>query len=103
MARELLPYFNASEHGDGIEGAANYANVLGNNLVLPVFMLVLYAAAIFVWTKSDQKLGGGLFFISFFFFLMSIIAQTFTAFAQLTIFIFFVGMITGIVLHFVEG
>jgi len=103
MAREKLPYFNATEYGEGLEGAANYANSLVNYLMIPAFLLVLYGLAIYVWTKSDYKMGGGIFFISLGFFLMGIFAQTFTTFAQVTIFIFFVGMIAGIVIHFVEG
>ena len=103
MAREKLPSFNASEYGDGIEGATNYANSLVDYLMLPAFLLILYGLAIFVWTKSDYKMGGGIFFISLVFFLMGIVAQTFTMFAQVVIFIFFIGMIAGIVIHFVEG
>jgi len=103
MARQVLPYFNASQHGQGIEGTANYANSLVDYLLLPTFLLVLYVLAIHVWTKSDYKMGGGIFFISLGFFLMGIIAQTFTLFGQIVIFIFFLGMIAGIVIHFVEG
>ena len=103
MARSILPYFNASAHGEGIEGTANYANILVENLLLPTFLMVLYALSIYVWTNGENKIGGGLFFISLVFFLMAMIAQTFTAFAQIVIFIFFVGMIAGIVVHFVEG
>ena len=103
MARQVLPYFNASEYGNGLEGTANYANVLTNYMMIPVFLLVLYALSIFVWSKSDKKMGGGIFFISLVFFIMAIIAQTFTTFAQITIFIFFIGIIAGIVIHFLEG
>jgi len=103
MARGILPYYNASEHGQGIEGTANYANILVDYQLIPAFLLVLYVLAIHVWTKSDKKMGAGIFFISLVFFLMAIIAQTFTLFGQVTIFIFFVGMIAGIVIHFVDG
>ena len=102
MARELLPEFNASTYGDGMEGAANYANSVVDNLMIPAFLVILYALALYVWSKSDMKMGGGVFFISFLFFILSIIAQTFATFTQIVIFIFFVGMIVGIVLHFVE-
>jgi hypothetical protein len=102
MPRELLPYYNASIHGQGAEGVANYANISVGNLLIPSFLFIVYALAIYVWTKSDYKLGGGVFFISLVFFLLGIIAQTFTAFAQLPIFVFVVGMIVGIVLSFVE-
>ena len=103
MARTTLPYFNASTYGEGLEGVSNYANTLVNYSFIPAFLLVLYAVSIFVWTKSDQKMGGGIFFISLVFFLMGIIAQTFTMFAQVVIFIFFVGMIGGIVIHFMDS
>lgn len=102
MTRAKLPYFNES-YGQGAEGAANYANSLVNNLGVPAFLLVLWGVALYVWSKSDYDMGSGVFFISLVFFLMAIIAQTFTAFAQIVIFIFFVGMIIGVVLHFVGG
>jgi len=103
MARDLLPYFNASAYGEGAEGAANYANSLVNNLLIPAFLFILYGLSLYVWSKSDYKMGGGIFFISLVFFLLGIIAQTFTAFAQISIFVFFVGMIVGIVMYFFEG
>jgi hypothetical protein len=102
MTRALLPYFNESSYGSGPEGVANYANSVLNNLLLPAFLIVVYILAIYGWSKSDKKMGGGLFFISLLFFIIAIIAQTFTLFMQLIIFIFFIGMIVGIILHFVE-
>ena len=102
MARELLPYYNATQHGQGLEGAVNYVNEISSNLFIPAFLLVMYGISIYVFSKSDYSIGGGVFFISFVFFLMSIIAQTFAAFSQLFIFIFFVGMIVGIALHFIN-
>lgn len=103
MARAKLPYFNASVDGQGLEGSVNYANKLVDYLMLPAFLLILYGLALYVWSKGDHKMGGGIFFISLIFFLGGIVAQTFTSFAQITIFIFFVGMIAGIVIHFVES
>jgi len=102
MARERLPEYNASLHGQGAEGAANYANILVDNLLFPFFLLVFWAGAIFVWSKSDKNMGSGVFFISLVCFLMALMAQTFTLFMQIVIFVFFVGIITGIVLYFTE-
>jgi len=103
MARTKLPYFNASQHGEGLEGAVNYSNSLVNNFLVPSFLLVLYGLSIYVWSKSGKSLGAGIAFISLFFFLMGIIAQTFSVFGQMTIFIFFIGIIGGIVMRFFEG
>jgi len=103
MARDLLPYFNASAYGQGAEGVVNYANIGMNYLLVPTFLLVVYALAIFVWSKTNQKMGGGLAFISLVMFIVAIIFQTATAFSQITIFIFFIGLIVGIVLRFIEG
>ena len=103
MTRAELPYYNASIHGSGAEGVANYANTLVNNLLMPFFLVSLYALALFVWSKSDYKMGGGVFFISLVFFLLAMIAQTFTLFSQFVIFAFAIGMIVGIVMHFAEG
>lgn len=100
MARELLPYYNASTYGEGIEGVSNYANLSVGNLLVPTFLMIVYALSIYVWSKSDYKMSGGVFFISLVFALLGIIAQTFTAFAQLPIFIFVIGMIVGIVMYF---
>jgi len=102
MARTLLPDYNVSVYGQGLEGVTNYVNELTNNLMVPAFLLVLYALSIFVWSKSDYKMGAGVFFISLVFFIMSIIAQLFATFNQMIIFIFFVGIIVGIIIHIVE-
>jgi len=101
MARTLLPYFNDSVYGTGLEGVANYTNEISNNFLIPAFLMAMYGISLFVFSKSGYKMGGGIFFISFLFFILSIVAQTFTTFSQLFIFIFFVGMIAGVVVHFV--
>jgi len=103
MTRTVIPYFNDSIYGDGLEGTLNYANIVSNNLLIPAFLLVMYGLAIYVFSKSTYKLSGGIFFISFVFFLMAIIFQGVTAFSQLIIFLFFLGMIVGVVLHFIES
>lgn len=102
MARDLLPYFNGTTYGEGLEGTLNYANSISSNFLVPAFLIIMYAASLYVWSKSKYKMGGGIFFISFVFFLGSIILQTVTAFSQLFIFIFFVGMLFGIVAYFIE-
>jgi hypothetical protein len=101
MAREILPYFNES-YGQGLEGTVNYANSIVGNYLIPTFLVALYAVALYVWSKSSYKMSGGMFFISFVFFLMAIIFQTVTTFGQIFIFIFFIGMIVGIVMHFIN-
>lgn len=103
MTRQILPYFNASQHGQGLEGAANYSNSLVDYLLIPAFLLVVWAGAIYVWSRGEHKMGAGIAFISFLAFMMAIIAQTFTLFGQITIFIFFVGILAGIVIHFIES
>ena len=60
--------------------------------------LAVAGAILLLWPRVYFVLRG----MSLVFFLMGIVAQTFTQFAQITIFIFFVGMIAGIVIHFVE-
>jgi hypothetical protein len=103
MTREMLPEFNESVFGKGLEGVVNYTNELTSNLLIPAFLISLYGLAIYVFSKSDYKLSTGIFFISFVFLLLSIVAQTFAKFSQMVIFIFFIGMIVGIVLYFIEG
>jgi hypothetical protein len=101
MARELLPFFNETTYGSGLEGVANYTNEIGGNFVLPAFLVALYGISIYIISQSNMNIGGGVFFVSFLFFLLAMIAQTFVTFSQMLIFVFFVGMIVGIVLYFV--
>ena len=97
-----MPYFNASTYGEGLEGTVNYANQTVNNLMVPAFLIALYVLSLFVWSKSEYKMGAGVAFISLVFFIVSIVLQTVTAFNQIFIFIFFIGILVGIVLAFVD-
>jgi hypothetical protein len=104
MARDLLPYYNASAHGTGIEGVANYTNSLMGYWVVPTFLIVMNMLVIYVLnSKTDYKMGGILAYSGFIFFVLSWIAQTFTQFNQQIIFIFFVEMIVGIVVSYIEN
>jgi hypothetical protein len=103
MVRQLIPYLNASADGYGMEGFLNYTNKLTDFAFLPIFMLVFYFLGIYVWSKSEWKLGGGIAFISLIFFMLSWIAQIFTTMNQLVIFIFFIGIIVGIVMSTIEN
>ena len=102
MARAQLPWFNASTYGEGIEGVTNYANQAVNNLFIPAFLIAIYGIALFVWSKSEYKMGAGVMFISLVMFIVAIILQTVTAFNQIIIFIFFVGIIVGVIISFVD-
>ena len=103
MSRQLLPYFNSSNSGSGIEGAVNYVNSLTNYWMISIFLVVLYILSIYVMSRSEWKLGGSIAWISFIFFIIGWIVQTFTQINQLIIFIFFVGIIVGIVMSFIEN
>jgi prepilin signal peptidase PulO-like enzyme (type II secretory pathway) len=102
MAHQTLPFYNAS-YGVGIEGFLNYSNSLVSNWFIPTFLFVFYGLSIYLLSKSEWKLGGSIAFASVLFFILAMIAQTFTTFNQLTIFIFIVGIIVGIVLSFIEN
>ena len=103
MTRATLPYFNQTLDGKGIEGLVSYSNRLTNYWMLPTFMLILYGLAIYVWSKTEWKLGSGVIYISTLFFILSWIPQTFTIMQQMVIFIFFIGIIVGIVMTFIEN
>lgn len=103
MTRDLLSYFNVSEYGQGFEGWFNWTNVSSGNLFIPLFLFVLYGISIHVASKSEYKLGGWVLFLSFVFFLLAMIAQTFTEFNQLVIFVFAIGMVVGVVLTIIEN
>jgi hypothetical protein len=104
MSREPIPYMNTSEYGVGLEGFINYANMeLTNGWMISAFLLVFYGLSIYVFSKSEWKLGGIIAFNSFIFFILGMIAQIFTTVNQMIIFIFFVGILVGIVMSFIEN
>jgi len=49
------PYYNLSEHGPGMEGFVNYANVLVNGWLSILFILFIWLATIYVGSKSEWK------------------------------------------------
>lgn len=103
MAREILPYINNTLSGYGVEGLIDYSNRLTGGWMISLFLLIFYSLSIFVFSKSEWKLGGIVAFSSFLFFILSIIAQIFTTVHQMVIFIFFVGILVGIVMSFIEN
>jgi hypothetical protein len=102
MTRELLPYLNSS-FDPGIEGLADWANFSMDGWVVPIFLAVFYGLAIHISTKNEYKIGGQIAWISFAFFIIGMIAQTFTQFNQLIMFGFVIGLIVGIVMSYVEN
>jgi hypothetical protein len=103
MARELLPYFNVTRDGKGLEGLIAYSNTLTGNWFVPIFLIVFYGLSIYVLSKSEWKMGGIVLYTSFLFFILSWIAQTIVAFNQIVIFGFFVGVLVGIVMTYIEN
>jgi ABC-type multidrug transport system permease subunit len=103
MARSLLPYFNQTAHGKGMEGLVNWANISSNNLLIPLFLLVFYGISIYVSTKNEYKMGGQVMLVSFLFFILAMILQLVTAFNQIIIFIFAIGIVVGVVMTIVEN
>ncbi|MCK9430223.1 MAG: hypothetical protein M0R17_09490 [Candidatus Omnitrophica bacterium] len=103
MTRALLTYFNSSTSGEGLEGLINFSNNASNNLLIPLFLFVFYSAMIYVASKNEYKLGGQVLLISFAFFILTMIAQTFATFNQMVLFIFAIGMIVGLVISIVEN
>jgi len=103
MARTQLPYLNTSIDGQGLEGLMNFANRTMDYYLIPIFLFVFYGLAIYISTRNEYKLGGQISFVSFVFFILAMIAQTFTEFNQLVIFVFAIGMVVGVVMSFVEN
>jgi hypothetical protein len=103
MAREVLPYINSTLSGPGLEGLIDYANRLTDNFMISAFLLLFYGLSLYVFSKSEWKLGGLVAFTSFFYFILSMIAQIFTTVNQMIIFVFFVGILVGIVMTFIEN
>lgn len=103
MTRQILPYMNETIDGRGAEGLISYANRLTDNWMISAFLLLFYALSIYVFSKSEWKLGGVVAYTSFMFFLLGMIAQIFTTVNQMVIFIFFIGILVGIVMTFIEN
>lgn len=103
MTRELLPFYDASVDGVGIEGFLNWANYSLDYWLIPAFLLTFYSLAIYLATKNEYKLGGQIIFISLVFFILGMIAQAYTQFNQLVMFLFVIGMLVGVVMSFIEN
>ena len=103
MTRQILPYMNATIDGKGVEGLISYANRLTDNWMISAFLLLFYGLSIYVFSKSEWKLGGVVAYTSFMFFLLGMITQIFTTVNQMVIFIFFIGILVGIVMTFIEN
>jgi hypothetical protein len=103
MTRPMLPFYNMSSDGVGLEGLLSWANSSVNYMLIPIFLFVFYGLSIYVLSKSEWKLGISILFSSFIFFLLSMIAQTFVHFNQIIVFIFIVGMGVGVVVGHVEN
>ena len=103
MAREMIPYFNASVDGFGMEGLISYASRITDNWMPALFLLVFYALSIYVGSKGKYSMGGIVSFSSLLFFILSWIMQAITPINQIVIFIFFIGIIVGIAMTFIES
>ena len=104
MAREQLTYYDAVIDGNGIEGFINWSNKSMDYFLIPTFLLVFYILGIYFVTKNiEYKQGGYIMFVSLVFFILGMIAQTFTEFNQLVIFIFALGIGIGGVMSFIEN
>jgi uncharacterized membrane protein len=104
MAREQLPYYDPVTDGPGLEGFINWSNKSMDYFMIPAFLLVFYILGIYFVTKNTEyKQGGYIMLVSLVFFILGMIAQTFTEFDQLVIFIFALGFGVGAVMSFIEN
>ena len=58
-------YYNATEHGFGLEGIINYTNTLIDGMLGISFISVLFVIMMFVLSKSDWKTSANLVYTSF--------------------------------------
>ncbi len=103
MTRALIPYFNASAQGQGLEGFLNWGNITMEYFLVPAFLFVLNMLAIYLATKNEYKMGGQIILFGILFGFVGMIAQTFTSFNQLILFVFAIEIIVGAVLSYVEN
>lgn len=103
MVRELLPYFDPATDGNGLEGFLNWANIGVEYWLIPTFLMVFYVLAIYLISRNEYKFGGQFTFVSLVFFILGMIAQVFTQFNQLIMFVFILGIMVGVVISFVEN
>ncbi len=104
MARDLIRYFDASLDGNGLEGFLHYVNVvITDSWMMPLFLFVFYGLSIYMGTKTQYKMGAWIAYCSLAFGILGMIAQTFTSFNQMVIFVFALGIAIGIIISFVEN
>lgn len=103
MTRPLLAFYDSATDGPGLEGFINWANTSMSYWLIPAFLFVFYSLAIYLATKNEYKMGGQIILISLVFFILGMIAQAFTQFNQLVMFLFVVGILVGVVISFVES
>ena len=99
---KMEPVYNSS-YGLGMEGFMNYANVTTNNLLVPVFLFVIYGLMIYVLSKSKWKTGVSIMFASFISLILGMVAKTFTSFSEIPIIVFVLGFGIGIVVSYIEN
>jgi len=86
------PYYNLSEHGPGMEGFVNYANVLVNGWLSILFILFIWLATIYVGSKSEWKMSGVMSFAFLLCLISSAILSLFTVVNEILVFIIIFGL-----------
>lgn len=79
------PYYNLS-YGTGLEGVVNYASVITDGLLPPVFISVIGIIMVYVLSKSEWKMPGIVAFTAFTTLIMSFIFKLVTPVNELFIF-----------------
>jgi len=102
MVRPLLDFPNMSQQ-KGMEGLLSWGNSSMNNLPVPMFLFIFWFLSIYILSKTEWRMGNCVFFSSFIFFILGMIAQTFVSFNQLVMFIFALGIAGGIIIAFIEN
>lgn len=92
-----------SSYGIGMEGFLNYANILVDNFLIPIFLIVVFVALLSVLSRGQWTWGVNIAFTSFVCALLASIALTFTEFSGFFIFIFIIGIGVGIIVSAIEN
>lgn len=103
MTRELLPYINNTLDGVGAESLVSFANRTMDYYLIPLFIGVFYILALYLASRNEYKMGGQIILISLIFFILGMIAQVWTQFNQMIMFILGLGLLVGIIVSFVEN
>ena len=85
-------YYNITADGPGIEGFMNYANTLVDGWMSILFIFFVWAATVFVGSKSEWKMSGVMSFAFLLCLISAAIMSLFTVVNEILVFVIIFGL-----------